>query len=243
MVEGIWLAVIIALITSIVLILLSRASTRGHGNRAMSNLSQLRGIHQGMVNFAQGNNVGTADGFFPGLNEMGEVVPNGPTTGYSGDGTFPGARLWLLLEGNFITPEYVINPSDSPEFKPIGQELSGKHSALTDQNYSYAMLALPRNDDEKIEWSETLNTYAVVMSDRALGTDIGKLHSIWDEDEWIGSIVRNDNSTSYEAGPKFEETRYGSGEVNAVDHIFIDDPDANDAYLVHRNGVDAFEAE
>lgn len=60
----------------------------------MSNNTQLRGIHQSLVTYAQINKTGGNDGYFTGLDSRGGIVPNGPATGNSGGGTEPGARVW-----------------------------------------------------------------------------------------------------------------------------------------------------
>ncbi len=223
-----------------------------HGvSRQMANSTQLRGIHQAMVTFSQGNKVGTDDGYFPGLDGHGNVAPDGPDTGYSGDGTHPGAQFSLLMQGNYFTPDYIINPVDRGGVKFA---MASFGDPVLPVNYSYATLAIgpTRTAEENAEWSETLNTSAIVLSDRAIGTGRTDEQSPWGAyhhkstlspggpGNWRGTVVRNDNSTGYETTAEFADTRYGKGAVNLLDHLFTDDPAADDAYLVHGDATTAY---
>ena len=94
-------------------ILLPALGAARRTSRQMANNTQLRGIHQSLVTFAQSNKRGGNDGYFTGVDAKGNVHPNGSLTGESGDGTEPGARVWALLDGNYFTPEYTVNPADT----------------------------------------------------------------------------------------------------------------------------------
>ncbi|MEM1107776.1 MAG: hypothetical protein AAGH99_03705 [Planctomycetota bacterium] len=227
----------------------------------MVSLTQLRGIQQGMMTFSAASHRAGGDGRFPGLDRSGRVVPDGEATGFSGDGTQPAARLWMLLDGNFFTPEYIINPADGKaaeyEFPPNG-EASPDHP-LTSDHFSYAMLGItealnqdedgnfaPSDDTRANEWLETLNPNAIVMSDRAIGTDRDDISSVWTEPgsgEWRGGVIRNDNSTSFETIAEFEQTQYGDAEANDLDHLFEDAPGVTDAFLVHEDATTAYSVE
>ena len=242
---------VIVVIVAAALLVIPMLGTRGHRTSTwMTNSVQLRGIHQGMVSYAQGNKSGNNDGYFPGLDRHGNVVPDGPDTGYSGDGTQPGARFWMMIEGNYFTPEYLISPADPPSVK---YPVAALGDPVLPANYSYAVLGLAasRSADEKAEWSETLNTSAIVLSDRAIGTGRADERSIWGEygsgssyqggpGDWRGTVVRNDNSTGFEVTAEFADTQYGKGTVNPLDHLFEDDAAADDAYLVHGNATTAY---
>ncbi|MEM9754306.1 MAG: hypothetical protein AAF916_13115, partial [Planctomycetota bacterium] len=67
------LVVVVLLLVAVALVLPMLGRSRGH-SRPMQNNTQLRGIHQGMVVFAQGNKSGGSDGFFPGLSSRGEAI-------------------------------------------------------------------------------------------------------------------------------------------------------------------------
>ncbi|MEM1107777.1 MAG: hypothetical protein AAGH99_03710 [Planctomycetota bacterium] len=220
----------------------------------MSNNTQLRGIHQAFVTFAQSNKRGGYDGYFPGLDASGRVIPDGEDTFFSGDGTFPAARLVMLLNGNYFTPEYVINPADTRAIETTTD--TGDYERLLPENYSYALLeitgALTFAEDKTrdwsqygraIEWQETLNTAAIVMSDRAIGTGRDDMSSVWTETgsgDWRGGVVRNDNSTSFETTTEFEDTKYGNAAANNLDHLFEDAAGAVDAFLVFEDATTAY---
>ncbi|MBB6429391.1 hypothetical protein [Algisphaera agarilytica] len=214
-----------------------------------SNQTQLRGIHRSFVVWTQSSKHPVGP-YYPGLNrETGQVIPDGERTGFSGDGTQPAARLAPLIAANFITPDYIINPNDKVK-KPIvfDQTPTGTQSyaALTNENYSYSMLALPGSENTKAEWQETLNPAAVVLSDRAIGSGPNDISSVWtdpDSGAWLGGIVRNDNSTSREETHILNDTQYGEGDINPLDDVFADEPDADDGFLVHEDATTAYSAE
>ncbi|MEM6855930.1 MAG: hypothetical protein AAF593_16110 [Planctomycetota bacterium] len=225
----------------------------------MMNNSHLRGIHISLVTFAQSNKRGGNDGYYPGFDASGEVLPDGPDTYFSGDGTDPAARLALLLNGNFVTPDLLLHPRDNRAETSIAAK-NGDHERLTEKYYSYAMLGLATPGDQRaVEWKETLNTAAIVMSDRAIGTGRDDLSSLWTETgsgDWRGGVVRNDNSTSYEITAEFEQTKFGTAVTNELDHLFedapnrLDDPETElnegvgaDAFLVFEDPHTAYSAE
>lgn len=231
--------------TAIAILLPALGAARRTAHCPVSN-TQTRGIHQGFVTYAQSNKVAGQDGFFPGLDSKGQIVPDGEFTGLSGDGATPGARLWMMLEGNYLTPDYIVSPAD---MRAVEVEVlpNSKHFApITPQNYSYAMQHLTGTSNESAEWSETLSTSAIVLSARAIGTGPNDISSVWTDPgsgDWRGEVVRNDNSTAYESIHAFSDTRYGEGNVNATDDLFADAPDADDAYLVHADATTAYSAE
>ena len=243
--------VVLVVILIAIGVLLPMLSVRPRINsRRTANTTQLRGIHQGMHIFAQSNQTAGQDGYFPGLDASGGVVPNGPETGYSGEGTEPAARLWMMLDGRMFTPEYLINPAD-----PIAKELtsapvgpgtgSTSYTPLRTLNHSYALLGLLA-ENQRGEWKETFHTGAIVAGNRAIGTGPADLSSVWTRPrsgDWRGGIVRNDNSTSFETTAEFD-TRFarpdGTVDHNPVDHLFEDDPAKADAFLVHDDAGTAY---
>ncbi|MEM9881862.1 MAG: prepilin-type N-terminal cleavage/methylation domain-containing protein [Planctomycetota bacterium] len=195
--------------------------------RQMANNTQLRGIHQGFVTFAQSNKRGGNDGYFPGLNSDGGLVVASPA-----------GRLQLMLKGNYFTPDYIINPADTEKVEAPGQD-----GPVTDRNHSYAMLPIadPAADAGRInEWKETLNTAAIVLSDRNTGVAPDRLSSVWTDrnsGDWRGGMTRNDNSTSFETTARFQATKYGNAPANDWDQLFESETGAgSDAMMVHRVG-------
>ena len=115
-------------------------------------------------------------------------------------------------------------------------------------HYSYAMLSIagqpgspPDAENCAAEWSQTLNTQAIVMSDRNTGrnatTGVESIHTTRAGD-WKGSVLWNDNHVGFEQNCIFE-TRYGSGTLNidanqqGTDNLFHRAGD-DDAYLIHQ---------
>jgi len=96
---------------------------------------------------------------------------------------------------------------------------------MTHAHHSYAMLQIedPHEDEGRYkEWSETINTAAVVLSDRNTRKGEGR-GSIWTTDPkagWSGTVTRNDNSTSFEKSSVIAGTKYHTGNANDKDDLF-----------------------
>ncbi len=204
---GVVLVLFVLLVTLFLILAgISRRSTGGSWQ--IHNMTQLRGIQQGMVIFAQSNKAGSEMGWYPGVSRDGVI-----------EQTDPGAKLKILLDANAFTPDFIIHPWDTD--KQPWQEGDGE---LTTDHYSYAMLRVEDVERDKgryMEWRETINTSAVVLSDRNTKTGDAR-GSIWTDGEmdWRGTVVRNDNSTSFESSHIIEDTQYHDGERNEQDDLF-----------------------
>lgn len=249
------LLVVISIIALLIGILLPALGAARRTARQMANNTQLRGIHQGMVTFAQSNKSGGKDGFFPGIEPDG-TFHNGaqPAGNYVGTPSLPGNSVALMLNDNLFPPEYCNNPADAG-VEPVDINVN---AAIGANNFSYGMLELndadpnPNAGDKKpdraraAEWKETLNTSAAMISDLNTGGDatIGsQVSSVWTEDEsgdWRGGVTRNDNSTSFETSPELEQTKYGSNASNTTDNLFAEDgtttADADAAMVINAWG-------
>ena len=225
------LLVVISIIALLIGILLPALGAARRTARQMQNNTQVRGIHQGFVMYAQGNN-----SKFPGLTSNGEIVQDGAATLNSGPGSWVEARTAMMLKGNYFTGEYAISPSETKTAWTTG--------SVTSDNFSYAMLKIANTEEgvnEKPdantgrvnEWSETLNTEAAVLSDRNKGgadpADAYSVHTSEGEG-WRGSVAYNDNHVNFESTPELT-TRYSTGKVNdGNDNLFIaDDGDTTGA--------------
>lgn len=227
--------------TTIAAVLLTITAATFADNRTTrqqrQNATQLRGIHQGLVTYANRNKE-----HFPGLNSKGEILPNDDEeTGSSGAGDTPEARYWIMLTRDYMTPAYAMAPIDSRavEYDP-GE---GADPWVTHVNYSFAMLDISGESGEgpdaggrAAEWTQSLNTQSIVLSDRNCANiieDDAEPSSIWNDEEWHGHVLWNDNHVSYEETHHFE-TRYGNGRLftdqgdgNAgLDNLFADDDDS-----------------
>jgi len=219
-----WLEAVVVLVIAIiafaVVSLLIPGMGRGHRvSPSLINNTQLRGIQQGMVIYAQSNKLpGNYEGFYPGLNP---------------DGTHANIRVedrfLELLNANAFTPEYIINPTDSRK-TPYDMTAGGP---LTTDHYSYAMLQVPTQGGRHDEWRETINTAAIVLADRNTGT-AAQPESVWSgpANPWHGTTARNDNSTFFESTHILDGLRYGSIDSDQ-DHLFEPTSD-DDAYLIYN---------
>ncbi|MEM6553071.1 MAG: type II secretion system protein [Planctomycetota bacterium] len=258
------LLVVISIIALLIGILLPALGAARRSARQATNSTQLRGIQQGMVIYAQGNKSN-----FPGLLGTGAIggnadlnITTGDTDRYSTNqgGDVVRSRWAILLNANTFTPEYIINPVDTAKTEgTIANDLiaadNSSYAALCLQTASGATLAtsdlaMGTAGDQAIdnrgdEWSETLNTRAAVASDRNTGDNVTTtVSSPWTEEnsgDWRGTVVYGDNSTSFETTPDLDNTQYGGGEVYTIDDIFDATTDSDTTNRVEAGGT--FDAE
>jgi hypothetical protein len=214
------LAVVLLCVMVLVAVLLPMLNTRRPARR-MQNSTQLRGIHQGLVTYANANK-----NYFPGLNELGED-----------DRISVEERFQILLEDDYFTPEYAISPYETESITEWEEGVGDDTNPVTKDNYSYAMLQVPKEGGRRMEWSQTLNQHAILLSDRNTGTR-AKPSSIYAEkgEPWKGSVLWNDNHVAFEDDDAIE-TYYGQfdpdkDELNPADRLF-EAAGYDDALLIH----------
>ena len=200
------LLVVISIIALLIGILLPALSAARRTARQMTNGTQVRGIHQGEVFFAQANNhwftgydrngnsdyahafdgVGTAayqDGHASSAVPAGWLSFDGVTSYDTSDPRSPSWRFRRLLENDYFTGEYAVSPSET---KPYW----GPGAVMNPSKFSYAMLKIDGTVTlgladldlytcpRKAEHKETNNTEAVIISDRAITQGTGGHKSV-----------------------------------------------------------------
>lgn len=212
------LLVVIVILVLVSVLALSVQPRRRHHRRVPQNSTQLRGIHSALVLFSQGNNT-----YYPGFDTLGQPLAD----------TTVEFRFQELLDDNYFTGEYIISPSETK----TAMQTTGVRP--TTANYSYAMLNLSVLDSVRnMEWRDTSNSEAVVLSDRAVGNGKdGAIKSVHtnpstDTTQWRGSVGFNDNHVTFEATHDMLTTQYGEAQfIN--DNLF----DTVGASMVYE-GVD-----
>ncbi|MEX0655814.1 MAG: prepilin-type N-terminal cleavage/methylation domain-containing protein [Phycisphaeraceae bacterium] len=245
------LLVVISIIALLIAILLPALKAARISAYKVVNSTHLRGIHQGMVIHAEGNN-----GYFPGLHPQGREFSDDEVDAFSYDTEGPfttEGRLTMMMYNQLCPPEYMINPADKHKSVWTGwDERFGGHERDFVENweYSYAMLNIgdysgpgnPTKAKRYTEWQTTLNGEAVVMSDRAVvhpfRNDQAPYQHPWvpdaqTNDDWEGSVLWNDNHVSYEKSPLLR-TRYGDIR-NPEDHLFEIDNDGQEALMIYKH--------
>lgn len=142
-------------------------------------------------------------GHYPGLK------PNGES-----DGVTVEERYAVLLEEDFITPETVVSPFETSPPK---------------SGYSFAMLQLPEQGQRRLEWRQTLNSQAVVMSDRNIGTEQSP-DGLIDGAEWEFAVLWNDNHVGIQDSDLIQ-AKYGQAPLGP-DKLFTAEGD-DDALLIY----------
>ncbi|MEM9420264.1 MAG: prepilin-type N-terminal cleavage/methylation domain-containing protein [Planctomycetota bacterium] len=238
------LLVVISIIALLIGILLPALGSARRTARQVKNSTQVRGIHQGMVSWAEQNGSVRARRF-PGVltngnnltDEPGDQSVTGTTDTFGHiDKSTASTRAAIMLNDDFFPAEYLVASGD-PD-KEIAELTAG--NTVTTDNISYGMLDLvftsidtTGDNARKEEWGPTLNTSAVVIGDRNANLDLpvpanratDQVYSIWNEEpgEWEGTIGRNDNSVSYTQDPFVAGTKYGnapSTDTPEGDYIF-----------------------
>ncbi|MEX1091026.1 MAG: DUF4190 domain-containing protein [Phycisphaeraceae bacterium] len=190
------------------------ATTRGHRpSRTLQNSTQVNGVIRGCILYAQGN---------------GEHYPGMDSSGNLQNATVP-QRFELLLQGNYLTSEYMISPSETDP--SIVKYRSG---SVTSSNYSYSMLSIADPGSRRAEWYVTTNSQAAVVSDRNIGgavpTQYQSIHYPH-PGQWRGSVGWNDNHTELMTTPIMPITKYD--QTTIVNDDLFAAISAHDALMIH----------
>ena len=250
------LMVVISIIVMLIGILLPSLGRARTTARRMQGATQVRGMQQSMVTFAQSNNNN-----YPGRDSSGGVITaaNLPYTGAAFDGDSVEGRIGEMLREGLVPPELLVNPMDSVKtiYATGAVNAQGVPTNTVDSdNYSYALLHITVAGARQREWTDTTNSSAIVVSDRLADTggtggaiakgQEEKYDSLYAQDGWQGNLGYNDNHVNYfswPAGggtgstPSGLNTRYGASQP-----FNDDDPFANagtdDALLIGEGEAD-----
>ena len=230
------LLVVISIIALLIAILLPALSSARDSARSLQNMTQTRGIQQGIFILSQGNK-----GWYPGVNQLvqgsaartwtaASQMP-GNWTATNPAGQYPEARWILMMYEDAFVPEYAISPSETNP-NVTEWDINNTYSPLDDQYISsFAMSALFTNligadfvaNGRTGEWRDTANSRAVVVSDRLTGGTFGspQTHeSLWSQNGWRGSITFNDNHVEFADNSEVEGTQYVKSKSVLPDNIF-----------------------
>jgi hypothetical protein len=169
-----------------------------------------------------------------------------------------------MLNGQYFTPDYCINPIDGGTVKPASLGATANPGKVlstvgTEMSFSYAMLKIEADGGgdagRRREWKESINSSAAVISDRNEATSATDAESPWNDElsgDWTGTVTMNDGSATFvtfqEAGQSkaiVENTRYGGGATVLEDNLFDDTtvgstgatPDANAFMVFHDDSA------
>jgi prepilin-type N-terminal cleavage/methylation domain-containing protein len=235
------LLVVISIIALLIGILLPALGAARRTANQMKNSSQVRGIHQSMVIFAQNNNT-----YLPGLNNSGSPLSTtdasyGSITvaanKFGGGASFSG-RYYILLNGSFVAGDLLINPQD------VLTKWSNSTIMPGTNEFSYSMLRIAGSTattsfggDEGqfrvVEWRDNANSQAILISDRnTAGTTAtsANVRSVWSTSsgtlaDYKGTALWGDNHAEFlnasngRLGTLSLNTKYGS-QINTDDFLF-----------------------
>jgi prepilin-type N-terminal cleavage/methylation domain-containing protein len=241
------LLVVISIIALLIGILLPALGAARRTANQMKNSSQLRGIHQSSVVFAASNG-----SYLPGCNSSGTVIQttDAAFASATNSGTAPGgsfsARLYILLNGNFIAGDLVINPLDTASNGgkwTNSAVLPVVATSTTAGQFSYSLLNIIDTSTAVAnstvspgrigEWRDNANSQAVLISDRNSSTTSLSPRSIWSTSagsitDWKGNIVWGDNHAEFVTSSQSLITKYLTT-TNTVDYMFSYGYTAGDA--------------
>lgn len=195
------LLVVIAIIVLLIGLLLPALAKARERARHIQSAANVKGIHTSMFSYADGNKdqypgLGTPDTIKETFTDVDWDLDQNPDI----SGNMVEARYFLMMGGSFFIGEGAISPFEVKEKWSTGEVMSN--------HYSYAMLDI--DDTSTVphgqattagrvnEWQKTMNTQAVVLSDRNVGPVNPKAKTVQSvatnrPGDWNGMMGFNDN--------------------------------------------------
>lgn len=208
--------VVIVLAATVALVLPMLGGPRVHSHSAQS-ISNLRGIHQSMYAYANGNRE-----YLPGFTSQGDL-------------TRPSVeeRFFILLDGDYFDGSYAINPLELHTARPWHP---AQTDPLTSDQYSFALLQINTAGYRQNAWRADLDMKRALGSDRNTGIDTNSgIQSLASKKpgQWLGYVLWADNHVTLEKTATVEAKYDGDPTTPAKpDHLF-EAPTPDDAYMIH----------
>jgi prepilin-type N-terminal cleavage/methylation domain-containing protein len=234
------LLVVISIIALLIGILLPALGAARRTARQMQNSTQVRGIHQGHILYSQGNNQ-----YYAGMTSAGSG-PVGAITAAAGIygcviNDIVGAGHAQLLNGNYFTPGYLINPAETNN--SIASFVAVGGSSIGSVHSSYASLSATSAAADSVrrsEFKDNTNTQAAILGDRVVSqagnetagsVAAASQRSVWTttDGDWRGSVVFGDNSTTFLTSSLVPTTKYGTQTNSNNDNLFLPADGSNSA--------------
>lgn len=228
------LLVVISIIALLIAILLPALGRARESAEKIKNASGLRSLHQSQVGFAADNK-----GFYSGLNNSGrpfttaeleQKFGTGSGSFFFQNGTSVLPRYAILAQGEYVDYPDLVSDQDPDREAWDGQ------TTFTHRHLSYAALDISVSDSPaRDSWRSESGSETPMMSDRSTATaptTVGS--SLWNTDQWEGTLVWNDGHTTYEGSADVGSTRLSNQRIDADNLI-----DAQTSYdgLAHGSHV------
>ena len=247
------LLVVISIIALLIAILLPALGAARTAAQRMQSNTQQRGIHQGFFTMSQENKTWYAGIQSSGLSSNSSAntflshaqldpdkLQTGGAAAYTGAAVF--ARWYLLIDGGYATPEYLISPKEVAEgITELVVEDLAPGSQLSENtpvsSYALPMLVSPVDNSEAAvgrcnEWRDTANSTIPIVSDRLLNrqpytpSDVSTHQSLWSSPDrpgaWEGAAAFNDGHTDVLTESQIEagDIKYNGNISTLPDNIF-----------------------
>ena len=240
------LLVVISIIALLIGILLPALGAARTAARQLQNSTQLRGIQQSMVVFGEDHD-GLYPGLRGRTGTyISDVVPPGQVPQATTQGDNIHCRYLLLLNEGYLPADLLRSPAEDEFFANGGAWVDYDPDPSVTYGFnnifwSYSVLQITADgppavmiNKVQVEWGNTINAEAPVIADRLVNyrglpnatiLNDPTLHdSLWtgphNGSGWQGSMVFNDNHTTFVGSSSVDRTRFGNAAANVNDSLF-----------------------